>query len=130
MRYINLFLALSFLIFAVLQWNDPAEDRLFWILLYGLVALISALAAFRRYNVWSIFLGIGVVLFYLFRLFPAFILWLNSGAPTITGSMKAESPYIEQVREFLGLGISLAVLLLHFIHYLRINRQEKPFEEV
>jgi len=34
---------------------------------------------------------------------PDFITWLNTGMASITDSMKAASPYIELVREFLGL---------------------------
>jgi len=39
---------------------------------------------------------------------PDVISWVSKGTPTIAGSMKAESPFIEFVREFFGLGICLA----------------------
>ena len=44
---------------------------------------------------------------------PEFIGWLRMGAPTIVGSMKAEAPWIEYTREFLGL--SLAALACGFL---------------
>jgi hypothetical protein len=130
MKYVNLLLAILFLASAVLQYNDPPDDRLFWILIYGLLALISGLAVFGRYNVWSIALGMGIVLFYMFRLFPAFMLWINQGMPSIVGSMKAESPHIELVREFLGLGICLVALVWHFVGCRRVQAKDKPFSEV
>jgi hypothetical protein len=43
-------------------------------------------------------------------LLPDFINWVKMGAPTITGSMKAESPFVELTREFLGLVICFAGL--------------------
>jgi hypothetical protein len=130
MKYVNILLAILFLASAILQYNDPPDDRLFWILIYGLLALISGLAVFGRYNVWSIALGMGIVLFYMFRLFPAFMLWINQGMPSIVGSMKAETPHIEFVREFLGLGICLLALIWHFIGCRRVQGKDKPFSEV
>ncbi len=130
MKYVNIILAILFLASAVLQYNDPPEDRLFWILIYGLLALISGLAVFQRYNVWSIALGMGIVLFYMFRLFPVFGLWISEGMPSIVGTMKAETPHIEFVREFLGLVICLVALIWHFIGCRRLQGGEKPFNEI
>jgi len=36
---------------------------------------------------------------------PELMDWLNEGMPSITGSMQAESPFIEFVREFFGLAL-------------------------
>jgi len=129
MKYVNIILTILFLASAAVQYNDPPEDRLFWILIYGLLALISGLAIFQRYNVWSIALGIGVVLFYMFRLFPAFIMWVNDGMPSIVESMKASSPHVELVREFLGLVICLVALVWHYIGCRRVQGAERPFTE-
>jgi len=49
--------------------------------------------------------------------FPSFINWIQDDMPSITGSMKAETPYIEHVREFGGLFISfITTLVYYFIH--------------
>ena len=40
--------------------------------------------------------------------------WVKKGMPSITGSMKAESPHVEYLREFLGLFIILLALLFHY----------------
>ena len=59
MRYINLFLALLFALFAVVQLNDP--DPWGWVAMYGFVAVVSAFAAFGRYHRYLLYLGMGVV---------------------------------------------------------------------
>ena len=45
MRYVNGFFCVLFALFAVVQYNDP--DALVWIVIYGLVAVWTGLAAFR-----------------------------------------------------------------------------------
>lgn len=109
MRIIHIILALLFLLCTVLQFNDP--DPLKWCVAYGLMTLLFVAAAMGRYYrpftlVLTIVLGIWALTFV-----PDFIAWLRMGMPTITGSMKAESPHVELVREFLGLVICLAALV-------------------
>lgn len=111
MKSLYFFLALLFAAFAALQWNDP--DPLLWILAYGVVALFFVLAARGRLPrwppiAWTVLLGI-----WMLTMVPGFIAWVRIGAPSITGSMKAEEPHIELVREFLGLFV--AVLALVFL---------------
>jgi len=101
MKYFNLFLALLFALFALVQLNDP--DPWGWVALYGFVAIVSAFAAFRHYHKYILYLGLGVVLIWMATLLPDFINWIKMGMPAITGSMKAESPHVELTREFLGL---------------------------
>jgi hypothetical protein len=127
MKMINLVLAALFLCFAVLQFNDDPHDIWFWVLVYAGVGVISAFAAFKKYNMWVIIIGIGVVVYQMFRMFPAFSSWISSGTPSIIGEMKATSPHIELVREFLGLVVCLAVLIFHYISYTRLkNLQKEP----
>ncbi|MDX1478789.1 MAG: transmembrane 220 family protein, partial [Saprospiraceae bacterium] len=91
MKIANLILCLLFIVFAAIQLNDP--DPEFWVALYTGIAVISGCAAFRKYNVWVILLGLVVVVYELFKLFPSFGSWVQDGMPTITGSMQAESQY-------------------------------------
>lgn len=130
MKIVNILLGITFLLFAGLQWNDPADDRLFWILMYVSVSVVCFYAAFGRYNAWTISLGILVAIFMLFRLFPAFIVWMDDGAPSIMESMKASSPHVELVREFLGLVLCLIVLGFQLVRYVRWQKTQKTFEEV
>lgn len=97
-------LAALFLLFAGWQFNDP--DSLLWILLYGLVAVLNVMA-FMGKSYRPVLIGTGVlIIMWMITLLPNFIDWMQGGTPSITGSMKAESPHVELVREFLGLLIS------------------------
>lgn len=125
MKILNLFIAGLFLLFAVVQFNDAPDDILFWVVVYTYVAIVSAFAAFRKFNMWAILLGLAAVVFELFRKFPAFAQWCSDGMPTIIGEMKASSPYIELVREFLGLGLCFAILGFHYVRYSKIRRAEQ-----
>ncbi len=112
MKILNIILALLFVLFAYFQYNDP--DPWMWIAIYGVVAVICIFAAFKKYNRWAILILLGGLGIYWAILLPDFVTWLGDGMPTITGSMKAESEYIELVREFLGLLILIGVLAFQF----------------
>ena len=113
MRYFNLFLCILFTLSAGLQFNDP--DPAFWVAIYAGMAIIAGMAAFKKYYTWLILLGMAVMAFEIFRLMPAFWTWITSGMPSIVGSMKAESPHIELVREFLGIILCFGVLVMYYI---------------
>ena len=112
MKLINLFLSFLFLVFAIVQYNDP--DPWLWIGLYGYIAIVSIFAAMGRYNKAVIGIGIVTCILGILFLFPDFINWLNAGAESIVESMKTEKPHIELTREFLGLGVCLLVLVFHW----------------
>lgn len=112
MKAANLIFGLLFLLFAIVQYNDP--DPWLWILLYAFVAGILLFAAFNKRNQWVPLVGIAICTIWLISLLPEFINWLNMGMPNIAGSMKTEEPHIEYTREFLGLGISILVFALNF----------------
>ncbi len=119
MKALNIILSLLFILFAYFQYNDP--DPWLWIMIYLGVALICGFAAFGKPNPWLILIGLLGLLIYWLLLLPDFISWLGEGMPTITGSMKAESPHIELVREFLGLLILIGVLTWQ---YFRIRKHK------
>ncbi len=98
-----------FLLFAYFQWNDP--DSLKWILYYLLVAGMCFATAFGKNKKLYLYLTIGMTSIWLITLLPGAIAWLQDGMPSIVDSMKASSPYIELVREFLGLLISMIMLV-------------------
>jgi hypothetical protein len=125
MKIFNLILAVCFLVFAALQLNDDPNDVWFWVIIYSLVAGISAFAAFGRYNMWVIMLGLAAVIYELFRKFPAFAQWISDGMPSIVEKMEASSPYVELVREFLGLVICLVVLIYHYVRYTKWRRLQQ-----
>ena len=104
-------LAVVFALFAVVQYNDP--DPLPWMLLYGSVAIHFLMATVQRANRIAIWLSLLAAVVWAAALTPEFVAWLRMGAPTIVSSMKAEAPWIEYTREFLGL--VLAALACGFL---------------
>lgn len=114
MQIINWILAVLFALFALVQYNDP--DPVQWMILYGGVAVFYATAALGkpvyRPAVWLWFAAIVV---WAGLLMPEFSGWIQMGSPSIVESMKADKPYVEFAREFLGLlvaGAGCAWLLI------------------
>ena len=83
MKIFNIIIAIIFLLFAAVQFNDSPDDILFWVVVYAGVGIISAFAAYNKYNMWAILLGLAVVVFEMFRKFPTFALWVSDGMPSI-----------------------------------------------
>ena len=108
MRITNIILAILFTLFALVQYNDP--DPWLWIGIYLFMAILSGLAAANIHPSWVLRGGMIGCLIGLGLLLPDFIDWLNTGAESITQSMKTEKPHIELTREFLGLVICAATL--------------------
>jgi hypothetical protein len=107
-------LALLFLTFAAVQYNDP--DPLIWIVVYGYTAAIAILAVFNRHPRALILLGMAAVLGGIVYLAPSVYQWLmyNSDVSLIHG-MAPDKPFIEESRECFGLLIVLASLIYHYI---------------
>ncbi len=117
MKTLNWILAVLFALFAAVQYNDP--DPFGWIAVYGAVAALCALGAMGRAPRWALLAVAIVVLIWMVTLAPDMLDWARMGFPTIVGSMKAEAPHVEVVREFLG----LLVALLALFHLLRLSRR-------
>jgi hypothetical protein len=111
-KTLNLVQALAFALFAAWQYNDP--DPWAWAAMYGFVAVLGGYALFRTPHPWVLLAGMLVCLLWGASLLPEFIRWLRMGAPSIAVSMKAQTPYIEFTREFLGLLICLAALVWQY----------------
>lgn len=123
MKIFNLILSFLFILFAYFQYNDP--DPWLWISIYLVVAGICGFAAFNKYNQWvtlTVFTGLVI---YWAILLPDFVSWVSGGMPTITGSMKAESKYIELVREFLGLVILISALVWQYFKHRNFLKPRK-----
>jgi hypothetical protein len=112
MKIFNLFLTALFVVSAALQYNDP--DPLFWISLYLAAAVICVFAAFNKYNRWALLLLMAACIYELWVLGPAFMQWVKDGMPSITESMKASTPHVELVREFLGVFIVFVVVVFQY----------------
>ena len=108
MKILYAVLTILFVLFAVVQYNDP--DPWLWIALYLYIAVMTGLAFFDRFYKGLLQVGLLFCLVKLGLLLPSFVDWIGQGAPSIVESMKAEQPHIELTREFLGLTICVAVL--------------------
>ena len=115
MKFVNFLLAVMFLLFAFVQINDP--DPILWIAIYGVMAVVCIMAAFRYYIkplMWVLLAGF---LVYLVILFPGMQEWMAQPDKSILFDdvMKMQYPYIEESREFLGLMICIIVLVIHLV---------------
>ena len=112
-RALNILCALIFALFAYWNLNDP--DAWLWVSAYGLTALFFALAALGRADRRVSGLLCVVLCVWALTMVPGMLDWIDADMPSITDEMKATSPHIEVVREFLGLSIAaLALVFLVF----------------
>lgn len=108
-RTAYLFIAGCFIAFAALNLNDP--DPWVWVLAYGAVAVLFALAAFGRADrrvSGSLAVALAV---WMFTMSGGMLEWFGLGMPSIVTEMKATEPHVEAVREFLGLLLAALALL-------------------
>jgi hypothetical protein len=109
---IHKIIASVYILCAAVQYNDP--DFYIWIPLYLIPAAV-AISYDRGWRNSNVLLGICVFFVLSMLLYtPDIISWMKDGTPSITGSMKAESQFIEFVREFFGLGICLLGLVWYW----------------
>ena len=125
-KVFNLVFGVLFLICAGLQWNDP--DPYLWIPLYLLSALSCAYAFKQvkalRLNIFNIAIYSAYAI-YLFVAQDGVISWATEHHfDSLTHSMLASSPWIENTREFGGLFIMLLVCIIN----LYFSRQQFPNE--
>lgn len=112
MKWLKLILGLLFILFAIVQMNDP--DPFGWIAMYLAAAVISILAFFKKYYLPFIFGVLLLSMLWLLSLIPEVWNWVKLGMPNIVEGMKAESAYIEFTREFLGLLLIFATTYWHY----------------
>lgn len=98
----NLILFILFVIFAILQLNDP--DGLLWFFIYFIVSLICLYNTFRAIPRSILILSITVLITYSAFHFSLFIDYLyTENKEEIFGEMVYDKPYLEGAREFIGL---------------------------
>lgn len=109
-RTAYLFVTGCFIAFAALNLNDP--DPWMWVVAYGAVALLYALAAFGRADrrvSGSLAVALGV---WMLTMSGGMLTWFNMGMPSIVTEMKATEPHMESMREFLGLLLAVIALAI------------------
>lgn len=114
MKILKISFAALFLLFAVVQYNDP--DPLVWILVYGAMVVVSVMAVFYRYPLRFMTVMAAGYLIMTVMHFDGFAEWLSSPDRYLLFDdlAKMQFPYIEEAREFMGLLICLFVLIFYF----------------
>lgn len=104
--------------FAAVQYNDP--DPYVWMPIYMYTAVLCWLAFRGKYFPRAYLLGIAVYTAYaIYKFFDEYgvLDWIRKyNAENIASTMKAEKPWIEETREFFGLVILIAVLLINYFY--------------
>lgn len=127
MNSLHLIIAIIFTLFTVFQINDP--DPIFWIILYGVIAISAIFYFFKITFPILPLLAALVSIGGLISLAPDFLGWIREGSPSLIGSMKAESPHIELVREFFGSALTTIAGLGYWMA-MRKRKKHKLKEEM
>ena len=117
MKIFNYIFTFIFIVFAALQYNDP--DPLLWVPIYLYPAFLCFQEA-RNKKVLKELYQIGFIGFVPYAIYKMFdtngiIDWIKfHNASSITSTMKAETPWVEESREFFGLAIILIVMAINY----------------
>jgi Transmembrane family 220, helix len=125
MKTLNIILSILFIIFAVLQYNDP--DPFVWIPIYLLAAYLCWRAS-QGIHHRSLYI-IAIVIYIIYAIYLVFdrngvLSWASEhAAESLVTSMKAEKPWIEETREFGGLVILIAAMAINLFLNRKIARK-------
>lgn len=118
MKLFNIIWCILFIIFAGLQYNDP--DPYIWMPIYLYGAACCALAVMGKFYRKAYVAGSLVYLCYaVYKFFDQNGVWdwaTRHHGENIAETMKASQPWIEETREFFGLFILIAVLMIDYIY--------------
>jgi len=116
MKRFNQLFVFIFILFAIVQYNDP--DSYLWVPIYLFPAFLCCVATREKFYK-NAYTG-GFIFFSLYAVYKLLdqngvIDWMRfHDAANIAATMKAEQPWIEESREFFGLAIILIVLFINY----------------
>jgi hypothetical protein len=115
MKVIAISSGIIFLLFTIVQFNDP--DPLYWIFIYLLTAGFSFAVFFNRFYPRLMLLTIGMILNAAFGLWAGVVEWFRSPDRSLLFDdiAKMQHIYIEEAREFLGLMMALAAMIYFYV---------------
>ncbi len=117
-KIFNIILCILFIIFALLQLNDP--DGILWFAIYFIVAIICLYSNFKPIPKLLLIIAIIALLAYAVFHFSLFIDYLNTeNKEEIFGEMVYDKPYLEGTREFIG----LLIAALGVMYQLKIRKK-------
>ncbi|MFD1616314.1 transmembrane 220 family protein [Gelatiniphilus marinus] len=109
-KTINFMLCILFIVFALLQLNDP--DGILWFSIYFIVAILCLYNSFKPIPKSFLIITIVALLFFAVLHFSLFIDYLKTeNKEEIFGKMDYKKPYLEGTREFIGLLLATLGLL-------------------
>jgi len=118
MKIFNIFFCIVFILFAALQYNDP--DPYLWMPIYLYAAVLCALAAKNKFYPKAYWLGIAAYAAYAtYKFFckDGVLDWIRiHNEQNIAETMKAETPWVEETREFFGLLILIVILFINWLY--------------
>lgn len=113
----NIILFLVFTVFAYLNLND--KDSWLWVSIYMIAAVLCLLTVFKIHypilNLIMIFFYISYALSLFFSKDGVWDWLTKYKKESLVQSMQATKPYIEKTREFFGLLIISAALLMNYL---------------
>lgn len=114
MKIISSSLVLLFLVFALVQINDP--DPFFWIAVYLMMAAIAAANFFGKMRFYIPLVALTICGALMINVWPGTMQWLDSTDRRLIFDdiAKMQNIYIEEAREFFGLLIC-CVSCLYFL---------------
>ena len=121
MKRFNQLFVFIFILFAIVQYNDP--DPYLWVPIYLFPAVLCFLATREKFYK-NAYTG-GFIFFSLYAVYKLLdqngvIDWMRfHDAANIAATMKAEQPWIEESREFFGLAIILIVLFINYKKFIK-----------
>ncbi|GAA5221537.1 transmembrane 220 family protein [Membranihabitans marinus] len=110
MKWTLIFFCIIEILAAIVQWNDP--DPWLWIIIYLIPCVLTIFYLRNKLHTYIPIAVLIVYLLYFSSYVPSITGWVMDGFPTITGTMKAETKYVELVREGGGLLICITHLAL------------------
>ena len=117
MKVFNIIFIIVFIFSAALQYNDP--DPYIWVPIYLYGAYLCYQAIYKKYTPVLYIIGLVVYIGYAAYLFfdkQGVLSWAEEHhAESITQTMKATKPWIEETREFGGLLILIVVLVINMV---------------
>jgi hypothetical protein len=122
MRFLALFFAVMFILFAIVQYNDP--DPAFWMAIYGYAALVSLMFFLRRFSLQATALGAIAYFILAIYYFPSNVGdWIH--AEEQAKSLQMTLPFQEEARESIGLFICFIVMALYIFFIGMLRKREE-----